>query len=160
MRAEAGLPLFLLVSLDKFDVLFDSVDSSTCFADRNYSRFLEVLLGQTFDGRGHGGREESGNSVPPLLYHRLPVNVHLFSLVLAFHSFAWQLIQNEGKVGFETKVDHSVCLIHDDVPTLRKDDHMSFNDVLQTAGGRDDDFCTCAEVELLFLDGTLLKRYG
>jgi len=34
---------------------------------------------------------------------------------------------------------------------------MSFNDVLQTTGRRDDDLCTCAEVELLFLDGTLLK---
>ena len=34
---------------------------------------------------------------------------------------------------------------------------MSFNDVLQTTGRRDNDFCTRTEVELLFLDGTLLK---
>jgi hypothetical protein len=34
---------------------------------------------------------------------------------------------------------------------------MSFDDVLQTARRRDDDFCTRAEVELLLLDGTLLK---
>ena len=33
---------------------------------------------------------------------------------------------------------------------------MSFNDVLQTTGRRDDDLRTCAEVELLLLDGTLL----
>jgi len=112
------IPLSLLISLNELDVLFDSVDSSPCFADRNNSRFLEVLLGQTFDGRGHSGREESGNSVSPLLYHRLSVDIHLFSLVLAFHGFTRQLVQNEGKIGFETKVDHSVCLVHDDVPTL------------------------------------------
>jgi hypothetical protein len=34
---------------------------------------------------------------------------------------------------------------------------MSFDDVLQSTGRRDDDFCTRAEVELLLLDGTLLK---
>src|ERR1700742_2751324 len=124
-------PLSLLISLNELDILLDSVDSSPCFADRDDSRFLEVLLGQTFDWRGHSGREESSNSISSLLYHRLPVDVHLFSLVLAFHSFAWQLVQNEGEIGFETKVDHSVCLVHDDIPTLRKDDHMSFNDVLQ-----------------------------
>ena len=37
---------------------------------------------------------------------------------------------------------------------------MSFDDVLQTTGRRDNDFCTCAEVELLFLDGTLLRLWG
>jgi len=151
------LPLSLLISLNELDVLLDGVDSSPCFTDRNNSRFLEVLLGQAFDGRGHGGREESSNSVSSLLYHRLSVDIHLFSLVLAFHGFARQLVQNEGKIGFETKVDHSVCLVHDDISTLGKDDHMSFNDVLQTTGRRDDDLCTCAEVELLLLDGALLK---
>ena len=154
-----SLPLFLLISLNEFDVLFDGVDGSTRLTNRNDRRLLEVFLGQTFDGRGHGSREQSGNSVSSLLHHRLTIDIHLLSLVLAFHSFTRQLIQNEGEVGFETEVDHSVCLIHDDVSTLRENDHVSFNHVLQTTRRRDDDFCTCAEVELLFLDGTLLK-YG
>lgn len=158
MRAKRDLPLFLLVSLDEFHVLLNRVNRSTRFTDRDDRWFLEVFLGQTFDGRGHSSREQSGNSVSSLLHHGLSVYVHLFPLVLAFHSFTWQLIQNKGEVGFETEVDHSVCFIHDDVSALRKNDHMSFNDVLQSTRRRNDDLRTSTEVELLLLHGTLLKR--
>lgn len=83
------------------------------------------------------------------------VHLHLHAALLALEDLLGQALQDEGQVDLEAQVHHPVGLVHDDVAALGEDKDVPLDDVLETTGGRDDDFGAFAEVELLFFDGAL-----
>ena len=100
----------------------------------------------------------TGHGPLALLDHRLSVDIHLFTLVLANHRVRGQFVEDEGQVGFETEIDHPIGFVHDDVATLGEDDDVPLDDVLQTTGRGDDDLCTGPQVELLLFYRALSQR--
>ncbi len=124
--------------MDELDLLLDGIHRATGLTDGDDGGLLQVLLCQALYRRGHGRREQRGDTRTTLPNHRLAINVHLCALVFALHSVGRQLVQDEGEVDLETEVDHTVGFIHDDVPALREDDDMTLNDILETTGGGDD----------------------
>ncbi len=146
--------LLLLVSMHKFDSLLDSVDSPARLADRDDRRLLQVLPRQPLDRGRHRRREQRRDARAAFAYHPA-VHVHHHALVLALQRVGRQFVQNEGEFRFEPEVDHAIGFVHDNIRALGEDNDVPFDNVLQTTGSGDDDFCTLAQVELLLFNRAL-----
>ena len=132
--------LFLLISTDELDALFDGINRPTSLTNRDDGGPLQILLGKALNRRWHRSREECGHTRASLLDHRLSVDIHLFTLVLANHRVRGQFVEDEGQVGFETEIDHPIGFVHDDVTALGEDDDVALNDIFETTRGSDDYF--------------------
>lgn len=155
MAEKTRYLLFPFVANYELNSLLDSINSATSFTDGDDGWSPEVLLGETLYGGWHGSGEESGDSRSAFLDHCLPINIHLYALILAFHGVRGQFVQNERKFGLKSKVNHTIGLVHDDVPTLRQHKDVPLDDILETTWCSDNDLCTGSKIELLLFNRAL-----
>lgn len=167
--------LLLLVPTNELHPLLNRIHRPPSLTNRNNRRLPQILPTQPLNRRRHRRTKQRRHARPALLHHLrlllLPappalalipvrlrigvVHLHLHAALLALEDLLGQALQDEGQVDLEAQVHHPVGLVHDDVAALGEDEDVPLDDVLETTGGRDDDFGAFAEVELLFFDGAL-----
>ena len=150
-RRWAWHVLLLLVAIDELHFLLDSVDCPSSLTNGDDSRPLQVLFCQSFHWGRHRGGKQRRHTCPTLLHHRFSVDIHLLALIFTCHRIGRQLVEDEREVRFEAEVDHTIGFVHDNVSTLREDDDMSLDDVLETTRCSNDDLGARTQIELLFL---------
>ena len=141
--------LALLLALDVLDSLLDGFDGLADVANGDNGRATQILSRYALDGGGHGGCVHHGLAIHATL-HGVGI---LGGVAVGLFVGDGQRVENLVDGLLEAHVDHTVCLVHDDIGALAEDQHASLNAVDQTTWGSDDDLGAVAHLEGLFFDG-------